>query len=229
MGFNDGDLVTERKAIYYLQNKIIADGNPRKKLADGSNAPYAFETISMIVKALNDIFGQQLVDGNNVQENSPRGSIMRRFLVEYRLGETQRKRDAYEDRHRNTLNDGYKKDQLQEVAEFFLQKDTIQDLRNRADVLVGYCILSRSQSMRYIEFADMFSLEMPNEGPTPCHALVIIMNRGKTNRGGKIEYGAMMRNKNVHKCPIGAVALYLFSRFHLEGEDFPDFSTRQAW
>lgn len=229
MGFKDGDLVTEEKAIFYLEKKIFAEGNPRKHLPDGSNAPYAYETISMIVKSIRDIFNQQLDDDRNTKKNVPRGETMKRLLQEYRLGETQRKRDMYVDRHENTVNDGYQKDQLQELADYYLRKDTPHDLRNRTDLLIGYGILARSQSTRFIEFPDMFSLEVENEGPTPCHALVIIMNKGKTNQHGKLEYGATMRNKDVRKCPIGALAIYLFSRFHLEGEDFPVFLTRRDW
>ena len=37
------------------------------------------------------------------------------------------------------------------------------------------------------------------------------------------------RNKNVQYCPVGAVALYLFYRFHVEMESWPDFSDRLAW
>ena len=39
----------------------------------------------------------------------------------------------------------------------------------------------------------------------------------------------MMRSKNFFICPEGIVALYLFERFMLDGEPFPDFTTAQQW
>ena len=52
---------------------------------------------------------------------------------------------------------------------------------------------------------------------------------GKTNQHGKIEYGSSIRHKKVELCSVGALAVYLFSRFHFENEAFPDFSERKNW
>ena len=51
----------------------------------------------------------------------------------------------------------------------------------------------------------------------------------QTNRDGKAQYGVAFRNKNVEYCPVNAVALYLFYRFHVEMESWPEFSDRLAW
>jgi hypothetical protein len=229
MGFENGDLVTENKAVHYMDQVIIKQGNPRKRMPDGSNAPYSFETVSMFVKSIRDLFEHQVEQQTNQRSNCPRGEVMKKLLTGYRLGEASRKRAMYVDRHQNTLNDGYQKDQLQEIADYFLKNDTLHDLRNRADFLLLYGMLGRSQSTRMAQLPDFFSLEVPDEGPTQCDVLVMIMNVGKTNQYGKLEYGAVMRNKDVRKCALGGLALYLFSRFHVEGEEFPVFLTRRHW
>ena len=37
-----------------------------------------------------------------------------------------------------------------------------------------------------------------------------------------------MRHRDVNVCPIGALGLYLFSRFHLAGEEL-DFTSNEKW
>jgi hypothetical protein len=43
------------------------------------------------------------------------------------------------------------------------------------------------------------------------------------------DYNAAMRHKDVHLYTIGALAQYLFWRWHIAGEDPPDFSSHKAW
>jgi hypothetical protein len=75
----------------------------------------------------------------------------------------------------------------------------------------------------------MFSLQLENEGPSTCNALVMVLGQGKTNQYGKVEYGAVLRNKNVSCCAINALAMYFFYRWHISDEIFPDLLTKQTW
>jgi hypothetical protein len=43
------------------------------------------------------------------------------------------------------------------------------------------------------------------------------------------DYNAAMRHKDVHLCTMGTLAQYLFWRWHIAGEDPPDFSSHKAW
>jgi Centromere DNA-binding protein complex CBF3 subunit, domain 2 len=43
------------------------------------------------------------------------------------------------------------------------------------------------------------------------------------------DYNAAMRHKDVHLCTMGALAQYLFWRWHIVGEDPPDFSSHKSW
>ena len=72
-------------------------------------------------------------------------------------------------------------------------------------------------------------MELKDEGPTKCFATVVIMDRGKTNQFGRIEYGAFIRHKDAQVCPVGALAFYLFWRLEVMNEQFPDFSRRDTW
>lgn len=90
-------------------------------------------------------------------------------------------------------------------------------------------MLCRSQTTLGMQFADLFSLKIENQGVTECMSLVTTITFGKTNQHGKIEYGSAVRHRQVEVCSVGALAINLFSRFHYENEPFPDFTSRDRW
>jgi hypothetical protein len=67
------------------------------------------------------------------------------------------------------------------------------------------------------------------EGSTPCFSLALTISNGKTNKWCKKQYGAAMRHTNPLLCFLGALAQYLFFRWHCSGEKPPTFQTREAW
>jgi centromere DNA-binding complex CBF3 subunit-like protein len=87
-----------------------------------------------------------------------------------------------------------------------------QRLRTLLDFLGGHHLLLRGQLRRSAEFADMFVMEFPNEGSQPCYCWIFMIDNGKTNNTGKRQYQ-------------GALAQYLFHRFHLAGHPWPDFKS----
>ena len=95
--------------------------------------------------------------------------------------------------------------------------------------LVGHYCLFRGDNTRVIELADMSLEHLPNEGISPCDAVIIQVNHGKTNQYGKSVFVGMIRNRNVHTCPIGAIVFWFFHRFHINMEPFPDMTTSEKW
>ena len=87
----------------------------------------------------------------------------------------------------------------------------------------------RGEDVRKCELADLFCLNFENEGFTPCTALVVIMDHGKTNQFGRKELGACIRYRDVELCPVGAVALYLLSLWDLLRSSPPDMSSSRKW
>jgi hypothetical protein len=75
----------------------------------------------------------------------------------------------------------------------------------------------------------MFSLEFKDEGATRCPVFVMMITGGKTNQEHHRLYSGVIRHKNVQICAFGAVGFYLFHRFHIKGEVFPDFSANENW
>jgi hypothetical protein len=105
-----------------------------------------------------------------------------------------------------------------------------QNLRTRLDILLGHFLVTRGETRRAAELADLSLLQWPkHHGPTPCFAVVMKMSNGKTNKFGKIEYMGAMRHKDPMLCTMGAAAQYLFWRWHCSGESPPSFRQRRDW
>src|SRR5467141_3674443 len=102
-------------------------------------------------------------------------------------------------------------------------------LRTSVDILFGRSMLLRGASMRGAELPDLFTVEMKDEGPTPCWPMLLIMNSGKTNQFNKLEYGVVARHRNLSHCTMSAMAFYLFFRWQSMKEAPPSFRRRQDW
>lgn len=71
----------------------------------------------------------------------------------------------------------------------------------------------RGESRRWAQLADLVTLPLPNEGPTLCHALILIMRNGKLNKHHKVEYMGALRNKDLLLCPLSSLGFYFFWRW----------------
>ncbi|ETP39425.1 hypothetical protein F442_13105 [Phytophthora nicotianae P10297] len=110
-----------------------------------------------------------------------------------------------------------------------MKQNSGRGLQDRADLLFGHALMARGETTRKPQLPDLFSMELPNERPTKCEAALTVMDQGKMNQFGRIEYGGCITHRDVMVCPIGALAKYFFWRFHVLGEAFPDLRERSSW
>ncbi|KAG1634730.1 hypothetical protein G6F44_010014 [Rhizopus delemar] len=215
-GFEDGYTVSDRKLSFFLMEYVSKRRSKYRRNNDGTPVALGRESILAYVKAISDMCNtQKALEWNTNGVSS--GPLIRAFLNTLENEKVKRRRLNYEDRGKNTLNDGYSKEELKKVNSFFFtEKNDIRGCRNRLCFLLSHAMLCRSQTTLGMEFADLFSLEVENQGLTECIALVATIAHGKTKQHGKIEYGSSLRHRDVEVCSIGALALYLFSRFHFE-------------
>lgn len=207
----------------------MARGRKKQRAEDGSPIPLGKESILAYVKAVSDLYNTQKALKINSNE-AARGPLVRTFLDNLEKTKVRQKRANFEDRGKNTLNDGYTKDELMKISQYFINhKNDINGSRDRLCFLISHAMLCRSQTALGLQFPDLFAITLENQGITKCISLVATISFGKTNQHGKIEYGSSIRHKQVELCSVGALALYLFSRFHFENEGFPDFSERKNW
>ena len=240
--FVDGLLVTESKLLLWLQEDIVASGNlhkaKRRKInEDGQEAstsasgqaPLSSKTIDGYVSAAINLYSEQVSLRTNNGKH-PRGDALSSYLSSLKREDRKRKRDNYEDRAAGTIQDGYSREIYQRINQHLLEKpDVPHAARTRLDHLFGFAIMARGESMRQAQLADLFALPLPGEGAQEATAVVLIMDNGKTNAFGRIDYGGCMRAKNVVECPHGALAIHLFERFHVAKEPFPVLKTREDW
>lgn len=143
--------------------------------------------------------------------------------------EEETKKANWEDRGVGTIMDGYTTtDQIANVTAYYFGQRSVKDLRNALSFLLSHYSLLRGESARETEFPDLQTVNLEGDGSGRCLEMVLVMRQGKTNRFGKLEIGACVRNKRVESCLFMMIGAY-FARFHLEGEPFPDFKHSRNW
>jgi hypothetical protein len=94
-------------------------------------------------------------------------------------------------------------------------------------LFLGHATVTRGESRRDVQLADLVLIELENEGPKPDESvpcMIMTMRQGKQNQHGKIEYMGCMRNVDPILCPLSALAFYFFSRWGKQGaQPFPSF------
>jgi len=58
---------------------------------------------------------------------------------------------------------------------------------------------------------------------------IVLLQNGKTNQHGNVQYGAFLRHREPEICCAAALAQWFFIRWHIRVESFPDFRTSEAW
>ena len=110
-----------------------------------------------------------------------------------------------------SLQDGYTTSaELRNIFNSALQRRTAAGLRDRLAMCLGHYALLRSSNILPIELADLSAVDLDNEGPSPCFAVILILREGKTNQEARIEYGSFTRSRDPETCAVGALAFWLF-------------------
>ena len=107
-------------------------------------------------------------------------------------GEHRRRRLEFADRAAGILQDGYDEAKMIDAVRFCWQgrkQSTEPYLRTAVDFLLAHNVLLRSEFRLAAEFPDFFTIPLPGEGPTPCFPMIMIMDNGKMNPQGRLEYG----------------------------------------
>lgn len=205
----------------------------RRKTKTKAAQRIKFSTVEQYIAAITDLYKTQVIKKINCNKN-PR-KVIASVLKSAKEREFQTKRSNCEDRGEGTLADGYTSlDQVANVIQFYLnsQRNHGENLRDAAAFLFSHYFLLRGQSIRHAELTDFQTVNLDNESIRPdieCPALVMVLRQGKTNKNNRLELGGCIRNTRVEICPIMSLGLYLFWRFHVENEPFPDFTTSHNW
>jgi Centromere DNA-binding protein complex CBF3 subunit, domain 2/Transcriptional activator of glycolytic enzymes len=163
---------------------------------------------------------------------SPRVDSVRDYLKMLQQRDTQRDREQFVDKGRDTLLDGYTDDQLETVCrQLWTQGGSSPEchFRTLVDILLGHYMLTRGGDRRAAELSDLFTFEFQGEGSTRCMPLILTTRASKQNQHGRLETMGALRHKIPLVCVLSALAFYLFYRWDLTDEPFPDFTSRPSW
>jgi hypothetical protein len=210
---NDRVLGREIRASRYTKWRTTADGAPVRQTL-------GISAVKGYVAAIVDLWSFQKSKGLNSHPN-PRGEALNGVLRARARGEHRRRRLEFADKATGTLQDGYDEAKMIDVVRFCWQgqkQSTEPYLRTAVDFLLAHNVLLRSESRLAAEFPDFFTISLPGEGPTPCFPMIMIMDNGKVNPLGRLEYGAVMRHRNPLLCTTAHTAFYLFYRWNIAGE-----------
>lgn len=198
------------------------------KLAYNSSRPF--------ISALMKLYAIQVTAKENP---APRPRALGLKCLQRNITSSKWAKDRYQhvDRDEDATNDTYKPSQIADHTRacWRWSKQYFCAFRTQMDFLLGNRMLLRSSNRRPLDIADLFCYELGDEGLTlgedrmPTKILVVLINKGKANVQGNQEYRGAMRHRDPLCCVIGQLACWLFYRWHIEHEAFPDFASNEDW
>lgn len=214
--FGDGQVVAEGKLLLFLQDEVMqreirTSRYKRERKTDQGRVvqTLGFSACKSYVSSLVALYEYQRTIGFN-QHPHPNTSRVKALMRSRRTAEAARKKEQFIDRGVGTLLDSYNGAEVSAFVRLCwtgherqgqVKQQTVESfLRTSVDLLACHHMALRGESIRTASLADLFSLELQNEGPTVCQALIIIMDGGKQNPFGKVEYGTVVRHRDIFSC-----------------------------
>lgn len=199
--------------------------------ASESGSMLKWTTVDTWMSAIAELYNTQVSLGHNSNPTF-RGPALNAELDGWKRSQHQRDQEAFVDRGAIGIMSGYTEEEFVELNRVLLAgcAERPTQLRTRLDILLGHFLILRGQSRRDADINELSQVTLAaSEGASPCRALILTMSHGKTNKFGKVQYMGAIRHRDVLRCTMGALAMYLVWRWHLSGEAFPDFRSRKSW
>ncbi|KAJ5262198.1 centromere DNA-binding protein complex CBF3 subunit [Penicillium chrysogenum] len=115
---------------------------------------------------------------------SPREDNVRVYIKSLERRDTQRDREQFTDKGRDTLLDSYTEDEFEDIYRALWTQGTSSPkchFRTLVDILLGYYMLTRGGDRRAAKISDFFTFEFKDEGPTRYIPLIFTTRAGKEN------------------------------------------------
>ena len=91
-------------------------------------------------------------------------------------------------------------------------------LQTHLFAVIAHHTLSRGDTVRGFQYAHMYSRTMESVRGSKCTQLTFVANRGKTVKTGTTHHYSMVRTRDVNRCPVGAVFLWIHYLYDCVGE-----------
>ena len=241
-------IVTEEKTFAFLYyqayRKLRPRGGKKKKFDPQDYARVksetnpqgetSYEVVNACLSAIIKLFERQRDNNcNNLVKEQIRSERVTRLLALVKRRKKAIKKATFSENLDSELTPYLLVHKVPDIekALFFKNHTTMAysqaSLRDRFFFLLSHQGILRGESITQCELSDLCDVVLEDEGPHPCQILVLQIASGKINSEKNL-YGRAMRHKKPELCPIGALGLYLLSRFHIAGESL-DFSSNEKW
>ncbi|CAO1636255.1 unnamed protein product [Parajaminaea phylloscopi] len=222
--------VTEHKLARWLAD--IAQRKRRKRKGKDAfeelDQVVGYQTVSAASNAIVALYKLQVTQRINGYPH-PRGHTVKLLMQNLQLDTARRKRENF-DNKKHVASEGYTAEEHAQICHYHLSVGTFAGLRSLVAHLVSHMCMLRSDSARMVELSDIYQGTMGEAGsPGAAAYLAIALRQSKVNRTGRVEYVGLLRHVNPAQCGVFAIALFLFQRFHLRTEAFPDLSSNRSW
>jgi len=173
------------------------------------------------------------MNANSLSKDQIRSERVQRLLSTVKTRKVTVQRQNFEEKLQSEFLPYLLVDKIPQIEQELFKRNAFSRkfcqgaLRDRLCFLMSNGGILRGESLFNCELSDLCDPVKVDEGPHPCHILVMRIAIGKTN-GLKTLYGRVMRHKDVRLCAIGALGFYLLAKFHVSGEVL-DFSSNQSW
>ena len=98
---------------------------------------------------------------------NPGGDLVKEYIRSLSSQENNRKRANFHDRGIRTFTDGYLNlEELSKISNEFFKSQCTVGIRDRCAFLLAHYAMFRGENIRNLEFADLLSVTLPNEGLT---------------------------------------------------------------
>lgn len=215
--------VTPEIAEVYMENFIMTRTGKNK-------STIAYSTADGAISAITALYAFQKEVGINDEPN-PRTPYVKSMLKSLATNASAESKNSCENRdsamHANGINERNLKLMLSTAL-----KGQNESHFARALVTSGFYTLARGENLRMVQLADIFhevDNESSAEAESPLAGLYILTDKSKTNKTGKKQTVGVIRHRDVEVCGVGALAFYLFERFHISNSPFPLIFNRPLW
>ncbi|KAG2213421.1 hypothetical protein INT47_009095 [Mucor saturninus] len=201
-------IVSGTKLNYFLRDQVLGRNSRQKSNVPTAPKKIKTSTLEQYIAAITDLYKTQVQKKINCNEH-PRATVLG-LIKSSKMKEFEVSRENCEDRGEGTLADGYTSlDQVSKIVQFYLngQRNHGENLRDALAFLFSHYFFVRPD--------------------IKCPALVMVLRQGKTNKNNRLELKGSIRSTPAEICPIMIFGLYLFWRFHVQNEPFPDFTTSE--
>ena len=217
-------LAHEMGLANFLKDRVI--GRSRR---NGDGREIGQSSIKSYVSAVTDLWRLQQSLAENSNPNPRQGKLVKDLLRMIGADKVNHAKRTYKDRGNVEIRQRpMTEDEKIRLHHHFMARGDSNGLRDYMAATNMRSMALRGEHMRKIELPDMFLYDVLQEKHARCNAIVTVLNEGKTNQFGNIEFGATYRSKEVSFCAHGAVGLWLFNLFHMIGHP-PCFSTPRSW